>query len=161
MLGLGSNVGDRVENLRTALRLVDEVVETSVVETSSFYETEPRLFEEQPDFVNACAIAVTSLSPTALLDALLGVERTMGRERRIENGPRLIDLDLLFYGDEVVDTDRLTVPHPGVAERAFVLVPLSDIAADFVHPTEGRTVEQLCRDCPDTGWVRAITNSVA
>ncbi|MGM0556798.1 MAG: 2-amino-4-hydroxy-6-hydroxymethyldihydropteridine diphosphokinase [Myxococcota bacterium] len=155
-LGLGSNMGDRARFLRAAIQRIGDVEATRVVRVSDLYETEPRLFHEQPDFVNACAEIVTALDAESLLDELLEIERELGRVRTTNNGPRPIDLDILFYGDAVIDVEGLRVPHPGVPDRGFVLVPLAQIAPDFVHPELGASMRQLCAACEDSGWVKAV-----
>lgn len=144
-------MGDRADYLRAALRRVAELPNTRVVRVSEFYETEPRLFHEQPDFVNACARISTGLDAQSLLDELLEIEREFGRVRTTSNGPRPIDLDILFYGDRIIDVEGLRVPHPGVPERAFVLVPLAEIAPELMHPELGESITRLCEACDDTG----------
>lgn len=145
-VGLGANLGRRCDSIRRALDAVDALPKTELVAASDLYETPARFVEDQPDFINACAHLKTSLSPRELLDALLAVERAMGRARedeRVEKGPRVIDLDLLLYADRVVDEEGLTIPHPGLHRRRFVLEPLVDIASDVVHPTLEKTVREL------------------
>jgi 2-amino-4-hydroxy-6-hydroxymethyldihydropteridine diphosphokinase len=142
-LGLGSNLGDRSENLRRAVALLGARDGVAVVRTSSVYETAP-VGPSQPDFLNAVAEVDTTLSPRDLLEACLGVEEEMGRVRRERWGPRVIDVDLLLYGDERVDEPDLVVPHPRMHERAFVLVPLAELAPDVVLP-DGRTIGEAAR----------------
>jgi 2-amino-4-hydroxy-6-hydroxymethyldihydropteridine diphosphokinase len=129
-LGLGSNLGDRLANLRRAIELLDAVDGIAVVRTSSVYQTEP-VGPPQPDYLNAVAEVRTSLTARALLDAALGVERALGRVRAERWGPRTVDVDLLTYGDEHIDEPGLTVPHPRMAERAFVMIPLLELES---HP---------------------------
>jgi 2-amino-4-hydroxy-6-hydroxymethyldihydropteridine diphosphokinase len=128
-VGLGSNLGEREATLRDALARLDEVEGIDVVAVSSFRETDPVGKVDQPRFLNAAAAVETSLGPRELLDALLEVERSLGRDRSQEErwGPRTIDLDLLLYGDETVDEPGLEIPHPRLAERAFVLEPLLEL----------------------------------
>jgi 2-amino-4-hydroxy-6-hydroxymethyldihydropteridine diphosphokinase len=132
ILGLGSNVGDREENIRRALSLIGEFATVGAV--SSIYETEPMYLEGQNWFFN-CVVAVdTELQPAVLLGRLMEIEREMGRVRGERYGPRVIDIDVLFYGDLIISEPGLEIPHPKVAERPFVLVPLGEIRPDFVHP---------------------------
>jgi len=134
-LGLGANLGDRLANLRAALRRVERVVAIDAV--SSVYESEPVGYQEQPDFLNLVVRGRTTLSPRALLEAVLGIERELGRERAFPNSPRVIDIDLLLYGDRVIAEPGLQVPHPRMLERAFVLRPLVEIDPDLPHPLTG------------------------
>lgn len=126
-IGLGTNIGDREENLRRALEMLDEAEGVSVVRRSAVYETEPVGYVDQPSFLNMVAVVDTSLPPEQLLDVMLCVERTLGRIRDIRWGPRTIDLDLLLYGHLTIHTERLDVPHPRMTERAFVWIPLLDV----------------------------------
>jgi 2-amino-4-hydroxy-6-hydroxymethyldihydropteridine diphosphokinase len=137
-IGLGSNLGDREENLRYALERL------GAARVSTVRETDPVGVTEQPRFLNAVAELETDESPRQLLDRLLEIERHLGRDRTQEKrwGPRTIDLDLLLYDDEVIDEPGLTVPHPRLAERRFVLEPLHDLAPDFLLP-DGRRIKDL------------------
>lgn len=126
-VGFGTNMGDREYNIRLALESLDLVPNTRVVSSSKIYETKPWGYLNQPDFLNGVIEVETSLSPAALLGALLGIEAAMGRIREIKNGPRVIDLDLLMYDDIKLSTDELVLPHPRMMERAFVLKPLIDL----------------------------------
>lgn len=144
LIGLGGNLGAVRERLDAAIAALHALPGVAVVASSRFYRTPPWGHTEQPDFVNAAIAVETSLSARDLLDALLTTERDFGRVRDGERwGPRTLDLDLLAYGDEVIDDDRLTVPHPRIAERAFVLLPLADIAADAMLPGMGRVGDLL------------------
>jgi 2-amino-4-hydroxy-6-hydroxymethyldihydropteridine diphosphokinase len=140
-IGLGSNLGDREENLLAALERLSEL---GLVRASSFRETDPVGVTDQPRFLNAAAELETDLSPRDLLVKLLGIERELGRDRAAETrwGPRTIDLDLLLYGDEVLDEPGLTVPHPRLAERRFALEPLQELAPELTLP-DGRRVRDL------------------
>jgi len=141
-VGLGSNLGDREATLRRALDLLGERV--AVVAVSSFRETEPWGFADQPWFLNAVAAVETDAPPRDLLDELLAVERELGRTRDGPRfGPRTVDLDLLLYGDEVVDEPELTVPHPRLHERRFALEPLAELVPALVVPRRGRVVDLL------------------
>jgi 2-amino-4-hydroxy-6-hydroxymethyldihydropteridine diphosphokinase len=143
-IGLGSNLGDREATLREALRRLGELNGIAVVAVSSFRETDPVGVLDQPRFVNAAAELETSLRPHDLLDRLLEVERALGRDRAQEErwGPRTVDLDLLLYGDETVDEPGLEVPHPRLAERAFVLEPLLELDLELRLPN-GRPLREL------------------
>ena len=144
-VALGSNLdsefGDREANLREAVRRLGELGEVKSV--SRFYDTEPVGYLDQPRFLNGAAVLETSLDPVELMRALLGIEQAMGRERILAKGPRLIDLDLLLYGARVMNTAELTLPHPEMQERRFVLEPLSEVAAEWVHPVLGMTVGKM------------------
>ncbi len=140
-IALGSNLGARGALLRGALDRLEEQVAVTAV--SPVYETDPVGYTEQGPFLNAVVGGTTTLAPRALLRALLRIERDLGRERPFPNAPRTIDLDLLFYDALVLDTPDLTVPHPRLHERAFVLAPLADIAPALRHPRLDRTLEAL------------------
>jgi 2-amino-4-hydroxy-6-hydroxymethyldihydropteridine diphosphokinase len=152
-LSLGSNVGDRPANLHRAIAALTERG-IRVVKQSSIYETEPVGFREQDWFLN-CALEIeTLLSPQELLEALLEIEQGMGRHRTRPMGPRIIDIDILLYGNETIQSDELTIPHPRMAERKFVLIPLSEIASGAVHPPTAKTASQLLETTSDCSAVR-------
>ncbi|WP_350335638.1 2-amino-4-hydroxy-6-hydroxymethyldihydropteridine diphosphokinase [Coralliovum pocilloporae] len=127
ILGLGSNIGDKIGHLNAALEQLDGLENVSVVAVSRFYQTAPWGYEDQDWFVNACVLVETDRDAEDLLDRCLDIEKQLGRERSIRWGPRIIDIDVLTYGDDVIETDRLQVPHPRILERAFVLVPMRDV----------------------------------
>ncbi len=151
-VGLGSNLGDKKANLAEALRRLGEKVK--VLRVSSFYETEPVGVETQPVFLNAVAELETSLGPQALLDCLLAIEDAMGRKRTVHWGPRLIDLDLLFFENRVIDAPNLKIPHPEIQNRRFVLVPLAELAPNFTHPVLKKTVKELLAGLQDKKTVQ-------
>ena len=140
-LGLGSNLGARKANLLAALRLLGREVEPRQI--SSIYETEPLGYQEQPWFLNLVCAGLTRLGPHELLDFVKRIERQLGRRPSFPNAPRPIDIDLLFYGTQVINTATLTIPHPRLPQRLFVLVPLAEIAPEFFHPVEKKTIKEL------------------
>lgn len=146
-LALGSNLGDRAANLHAACRALSPQVQ--IERASPIYETDPWGYADQPPFYNQVLRARTELEPLALLNFLKQTETRLGRQPSVRYGPRLIDLDILFYNDQVLQTDALTLPHPRLHERSFVLIPLKDLAADLRHPVLGQTVRELCAalDC--------------
>ncbi len=148
-LGLGTNIGNRTANLQAALTGLAGNLHVTAV--SPIYETAPWGITDQPDFLNMCLTAETDLSPHELLALLKSLEKEIGRVPGERWGPRLIDIDLLFYANQIIDTEKLKLPHPELPERAFVLCPLADIAPDFVHPVLGETIAVLAAKLDDEG----------
>ncbi|RXH58571.1 2-amino-4-hydroxy-6-hydroxymethyldihydropteridine diphosphokinase [Granulicella sibirica] len=140
-IALGSNLGDREGALREAVQRVSEF--GTVTAVSRFYDTAPVGYLDQPRFLNGAMLLSTELPARELMRGLLAIEGDMGRKRVIAKGPRVIDLDLLLFGEEVIASERLVVPHPSMGERRFVLEPLAEIAASMVHPVSGLTVEEM------------------
>jgi len=140
-LALGTNLGDRSANLRAAIKALSS--EINVIAESKIYETPPWGYENQPAFLNMAVKCETNLEPKSLLKRLKQLEVRLGREQSFHWGPRLIDIDILFYDDLILNTEPLTLPHPRLHERAFVLVPLADIAPDFIHPVLKKTIKEL------------------
>jgi 2-amino-4-hydroxy-6-hydroxymethyldihydropteridine diphosphokinase len=140
---LGSNLGDRAAHLRMAINKLSSI--GTVTKCSSFYETEPVEFTNQPEFLNCAVELETASNPHQILDAILQIERETGRDRSTQppKGPRTIDIDLLLAGDAVINTPQLVVPHPAMQDRRFVLEPLAEIAPDAIHPLLHSTVREL------------------
>lgn len=150
----GSNLGDREENLKRAFELIGENPEIKITNTSLFYETEPIGDKDQDWFLNGVLEIQTSLLPEELLGILQGIEEGLGRTRGLKGSPRTIDLDILLFGNQVVDLPRLKIPHPELYKRNFVLIPLAEIAPEITHPIFNKTIEELLWECPDTSEVR-------
>jgi len=160
-IGLGTNVGDRPSWIEQAIAALDETPHINVIRRASLYETEPVGPVDQSWFLNTVVEVDTDLDPDALLAQLKQIEADLGRQQRERWGPREIDLDLLLYGDSVIQTSELVVPHPELARRRFVLVPLAELAPDVAHPGLGRPVERLLRECADEKGVRPFSHETA
>lgn len=144
-LSLGSNIGNKRKNLLEAIRKIGELENTEVVKSSTILETEPFGYLEQDNFLNACLEIKTLMTAQEFLKEILQIELDMGRVREIKWGPRIIDIDILFYDKEIIEEDNLAVPHPWICEREFVLDPLSEIAPNYIHPLEKKTITMLAR----------------
>jgi len=151
-IALGTNLGERLNNLRAAIEAMGPDI--IVLAESHIYETPPWGYEDQPAFLNMVVKAETGLEPEALLRFLKQLEVQLGREQNFRWGPRLIDLDILFYGDLILDTPPLVIPHPRLHERAFVLVPLADVAPNLTHPVFQRSVNDLLVEIDTQGIAR-------
>lgn len=156
-IALGSNLGSDLGNSRETVNKSFEILGNSqgieLIQVSSLYQTTP-VGPPQPDYVNACAILAVELSPLALLDALLSIEAQFGRVRRERWQARTLDLDLLLYQDLILDSPRLTIPHPRMQERGFVLVPLAEIAPDWPEPITGKLIAQLAKEVDTQGVIK-------
>jgi 2-amino-4-hydroxy-6-hydroxymethyldihydropteridine diphosphokinase len=151
----GGNLGDREENLEKAAAFIEERC-GKILRRSGLYETAAWGIENQPDFLNQVLELETTLSPEELLNCLLDIEQEMGRIRVEKFGPRTIDLDILLYGSHIVQTAVLAIPHPRIAERRFVLEPLSELIGDQSYPGTGVRIQEMLRQCPDPLAVRRV-----
>ncbi len=154
-IALGSNLGNSRATLEQALAVLDNSAGVRLLVRSSWYRSAP-VGPIQPDYLNGCALLEVTLSPDALLDRLLETEHQFGRVRAEHWGPRTLDLDLIFYGQRRLDTPRLQLPHPRLRERAFVLIPLAQIAPEWIDPVSGRTVRELALALADQGDVERL-----
>ena len=151
-LSLGSNIGDKQEHIRKALTLLANVCK--VRRTSHLYLTEPVGYTEQDWFLNCVVEVETDIDPKKLLSSIKSIERKLGRKKTVKNGPRIIDIDILFYGDCVLNTKNLVIPHPLLQERLFVLQPMMDLNPGFVHPVLKKTIQELYMHRP---WAEMVT----
>jgi 2-amino-4-hydroxy-6-hydroxymethyldihydropteridine diphosphokinase len=145
---LGSNEGDRQQWLQDAMQHIEASC-GRIIKRSATYATAAWGIEEQPDFLNMAIAVDTELSAPDLLREILSIEKLLGRERTVKWGQRTIDIDILFYGNEIIDRPELKVPHPYIQDRRFALAPMNEIAPDRVHPIFNKTIAQLLADCPD------------
>ncbi|MDL1956150.1 MAG: 2-amino-4-hydroxy-6-hydroxymethyldihydropteridine diphosphokinase [Candidatus Desulfofervidus auxilii] len=155
-IGIGSNLGDKKAYCKKALILLNALPKTKVKKTSSFYLTEPVGEKAQPWFINLVAFLETELNPYTLFFWLKHIEHLMGRFRTWDKGPRIIDLDLLLYDELIINTPTLTIPHPRLHERGFVLAPLAEVAMEEKHPILKQNIKQLWSKCKYKGWVIRI-----
>jgi 2-amino-4-hydroxy-6-hydroxymethyldihydropteridine diphosphokinase len=159
LIGIGSNIGLAAENCEKAIALINKPESVKVTAQSSLYESEPVGKTDQAWFVNAAIEVQTTLAPKDLLKLLLDIEKNFGRTRKEKWGPRIIDLDILDYEGIIIDSKILTLPHPEMAQRRFVLEPLSEIAGETVHPLEKKTILDLLKEIPKTPVVKKIQSS--
>ena len=152
-LGIGTNLGKREDNLRKAITLIEEHI-GKVIRESSVYETEPWGFKSETSFFNMVLKVDTSLTPAGLLGRIVMIEAMMGRLREGKGyKSRIIDIDILFFGNRIFENKVLIIPHPKIQERRFVLVPLTEIAGDLIHPVFNKSIEELLKECKDKGEV--------
>ncbi len=154
-IALGSNLGASQQILEQAMQKLEVQAQIVVDAVSSWYETRP-IGPEQPNYLNGCALLTTSLSPWDLLDTLLKIENEFGRVRQERWGARTLDLDILLYDDQVLETERLQIPHPRMRERAFVLVPLAEIAPNWLDPVTGSAIAQLKQNIDCSGILQKL-----
>ena len=153
----GSNLGHRLTNLLTAKeKLVEQI--GKIVASSSVYETEPWGKNDQPDFYNQVLILKTEFSPEETMKKILNIEEQMGRIRTTKNASRIIDIDILFFNDDIIDTQNLTIPHPEITNRRFVLIPLNELSPGLVHPLLKKDISELLFMCKDTLNVKPLKN---
>ncbi len=148
-IGLGSNIGDRKKNIEDAINLIEITPDIKIIKKSSLYITEPIGYVGQDCFLNSVIEVITKLSPDELLHRCQAIEDKMGRVRTMFWGPRIIDLDILLFGDEIVEDDKLIIPHPLMHNRRFVLIPLVEIAPDIMHPKLNKTASELLHQLKD------------
>jgi 2-amino-4-hydroxy-6-hydroxymethyldihydropteridine diphosphokinase len=151
----GGNEGDRYLYMQQA-RANIELICGHIIQVSSLYETAPWGKTDQPDFLNQVLLVETILSPKALLQAIFSIEEKGGRKRTVKNAPRTIDIDILFYNHLILEKPGLSIPHPRIADRRFVLEPLNEISPGFLHPVLGKTIQQLLQECKDELVVKKI-----
>jgi 2-amino-4-hydroxy-6-hydroxymethyldihydropteridine diphosphokinase len=155
-IGIGSNVGNKIRNCGQAIDEISRWKEITLVAQSSLYRTEPIGYTQQDWFINCVIEIETSLTVYELLKILDDIELSMGRRRILKWGPRIIDLDILFFNDEIIHGEELTVPHPELQNRAFVLIPLREIAGDYVHPLLKKSVAHLAADLGEGGGIEKV-----
>ena len=151
----GSNEGDKVKHIERAVSMVQHKA-GQIKRISSLYETEPWGLKEQQSFINQAAQIDCNLAPAILLQLLKSIEHEMGRREGTKWGPRIVDIDILFYGNQIIDTPQLVIPHPFLQDRRFTLEPLNEIAPDLIHPVFHKTIRQLFAECTDTSNVVVV-----
>jgi len=157
-LSLGSNLGDRETHLNEAKKLIQARI-AALEEVSGIYESGAWGYSSENLYYNCCVSLRTSLPPLRLMDTILEIEQEMGRQRRGTGySDRVIDIDLLFYGDRKLDHSRLVVPHPAIGDRRFVLIPMAEIAPGLIHPVHGKTMAEMLRSCPDPSTVTPVVS---
>ena len=159
-LALGSNLGNRMSHLQGAITKLSDHADIQVDQQSGIYETEPMYVKEQDPFLNMVVVGSTILNPSDLLTEVKKIEKALGRKERKKNGPREIDIDIIFYGDQIVARSGLQIPHPSLEERKFVLLPLNDLAPGFISPAHDKSISQLLRECPDDSYIRPFDKMI-
>jgi 2-amino-4-hydroxy-6-hydroxymethyldihydropteridine diphosphokinase len=149
---IGGNMGERMANLAAARNRIN-IDCGRITASSSIYETEAWGYKEQPAFLNQALAIETTLEADKLMKEILKIERALGRKREIPLGPRIIDIDIIYFNDQIIDSNKLTIPHPSMAERKFVLTPLTEIAPSYMHPILLKTNELLLKECGDSSVV--------
>ena len=157
-LALGSNIGNRDSNIKNAIKAIDRHELCKVVKISSLYETKPFGYLDQENFYNGVIKVETDLNLDELFELTLNVEESIGRKKRFTWGPREIDIDILFFNSEISNTGKLRVPHKGIAERDFVLVPFAEIEPDFIHPELNKKISDICKSVTENNIIRKITD---
>jgi len=152
---IGGNMGERISNLDKAKKLIHKNA-GGIINSSSIYETEPWGVSEQPAFLNQVLLIKTRFSGNELLQQLLSIEKEIGRIREVKFGPRIIDIDILFFNEDIITTNELVIPHPEIQNRRFALVPMNEIADSFVHPVIGQTIGELLDNCSDKLDVKVV-----
>jgi 2-amino-4-hydroxy-6-hydroxymethyldihydropteridine diphosphokinase len=158
-VGIGSNLGIPTENCEEAIRLLNTLPKIEISDRSNLYESEPVAPLPQNWFINAAVAIKTSLDPESLLEEFFKIENDLGRKRIEKWGPRIIDLDMLVYENYVINSTTLTLPHPEMTKRRFVLLPLSEFAGDYLHPIENKTISDLLKELPENPQVRKISST--
>jgi 2-amino-4-hydroxy-6-hydroxymethyldihydropteridine diphosphokinase len=159
-LGLGSNLGNREKNLKRCLAHLSKSPNLKIVKTSSIYETEPYGFAAQPNYFNMVMEIATPLLPLPLFELMQTIELKMRRRKAFHWGPRIIDIDILSYQDEIINLENLKIPHEQMHLRKFVLIPLSELAQVFIHPASKKNINQMLNECPDKLKVTKIKSSI-
>jgi 2-amino-4-hydroxy-6-hydroxymethyldihydropteridine diphosphokinase len=154
-ISLGTNLGDRIQNLKKAVHAIESNL-GEIIKQSSLHESKPWGKSDQPDFLNQVILVQVDNTPQECLNKLSSIERQLGRKRDEKWGPRIIDLDLLYVNDQIFNTEKLILPHPGIPYRRFVLVPMAEIAPDFIHPYLLKNQKQLLEECMDTLEVKVL-----
>jgi len=153
-LSVGSNLGDKESNIASSIAILSSYIENKNIRTSSFYNSEPLYNQDQPSFINIIVELDTTLSPFEFLDKIHDIEKMLGRKfPREKNEPRTIDIDIILFGNSFIDTEQLTIPHPGALSRKFVLIPLSELIPEEIFPGTHHKIVDLLNNCPDTSRV--------